>query len=398
MSKKVVVVLFTYNEKDTLEKTVEDILNTGKDLPNHNIELVISDSESPDGTGEIAERLSKKNPKIHYISVGRGLGVGIIEGHKYSIKNLKPDIMAQIDADGQVEVDVLPRLIKVIDDGYDLALGSRFVKGGKNQLSLSRRIFTWGSSLVFRLFIGPMDIQEVTNSARAFTPELFRKINLERLPWREQSFIIQPAFLHEAVLVGAKYKEVPLVFKYRAEGYSKNKVFNYVYDMMAYSIECFLQRFGVNIPVFRLSRRSKTFIKFAIVGFSGTVIDFLFYNLFIKVFGISPGPAKVFSAEIAIVNNFIFNNFWTFKNRNTNTSLLRKFLTFNFFYGGSILIAFFIVDTLHGIYGDGRTNILGLFNISYHNLYFLASIIPVLTWNFTLNHFVTFRHSKKKED
>src|SRR6185436_8912912 len=100
-------------------------------------------------------------------------GVGIIEGHLYSLKNLNPDIMAQLDADGQVEADVLLRLVKAIDDGYDLAIGSRFVQGGKNQLTLSRKIFTWGSSWVFRVMLGPLNVQEVTNSARAFTPTLF---------------------------------------------------------------------------------------------------------------------------------------------------------------------------------------------------------------------------------
>src|SRR5690242_1085501 len=100
--KKVVVVLFTYNERETLEKSVKDVFEQEKELPGHDFELVISDSHSPDGTGEIAQRLANQNKKIHYIDVGKGIGVGIIEGHLYSLRNLKPDIMAQLDADGQV--------------------------------------------------------------------------------------------------------------------------------------------------------------------------------------------------------------------------------------------------------------------------------------------------------
>lgn len=391
--KKVVVVLFTYNERDTLEKTVKEILDIEKDLAGYKLEIVISDSKSPDGTGEIAQRLSDENKNIHYISVGRGIGVGIIEGHKYSLKNLNPDIMAQIDADGQVEIDVLPKLVTAIDEGYDLALGSRFVKGGQNKLSLSRRIFTWGSSLVFRLLIGPFNIQEVTNSARAFTPELFKKINLDRLPWKEQSFIVQPAFLHEAVLAGARYKEVPLIFKYRAEGYSKNKVFNYIYDMVSYSLEAFFQRFGLNIPIYQIAHRSKTLIKFSVVGLTGTLVDFFFYNIFIKFLLLPPATSKGLSAEVAIFNNFILNNLWTFKHRKTKTKLWSRFLIFNLVSLGGILISVLIVKGLHTAYGDGYIN-FGSFRLAYYNLYFFATIPPVMVWNFTINHLVTWKNDE----
>lgn len=255
--KKVVVVLPTFNEEDNIEQFTKKVLDQEKNLPGFQIEVVISDSHSTDKTGEIAAKLAKKIPKIHYIDVDRGLGVGIIEGHLYSLKHLHPDIMAQLDADGQVDVSVLPKLVHAIEDGYTLALGSRFVPGGVNKLSLSRRIFSAGASWVVRLFMGPFDIKEVTNSARAFTPSLFKKINLDRLPWREKSFIIQPAFLNEAIIAGAKYKEVPLVFNNRAEGYSKNKVISYTYDVFTYAFDARLHKMGLSIPFYNLSRKLK---------------------------------------------------------------------------------------------------------------------------------------------
>src|SRR3989338_9780709 len=222
--KQVTVVLPTYNEKANVEKTIEKVLEQQKFLPGWEMHIIIAnDIRSSDGTKEIGKKLAlRKN--IHYIEVEPGLGVGLVEGHRYSLEHLNPDVLAQLDADGQVEADVLVRLVEAIKEGYDLALGSRFVKGGENQLSFTRRVFSMGSSLVFRILVGPFGIREVTNSARAFTPELFKRINFDRLPWREQTFIVQPAFLNEAILAGAKYKEVPLVFKNLAEGYSKNKV------------------------------------------------------------------------------------------------------------------------------------------------------------------------------
>lgn len=390
MQKKIVVVLPTYNERDNIEGFVKEVLDQEKYLPGCSIEVVVSDSGSPDGTGKIAKELAVQNPKVHFIEVERGLGVGLIKGHEYSLEYLKPDIMAQLDADGQVGVDVLPRLVKAIEEGYDLAIGSRFVAGGKNMLSPSRRFFSIASSWISRIIMGPWNIKEFTNSARAFTPELFKRVNLERLPWREKTFIIQPAFLNEAILSGAKYKEVPLVFKNRAEGYSKNKVVNYTYDVLTYAIDARLHKWGINFPLFYLTRRAKTIVKFSIVGFSGTAVDFIFYNIFIAIFGFRPASAKGVSTEIAILNNFTLNNIWTFKYRNTKTGFWRKLLTFNIVSFGGLAIGVLIVKFLHMVYGDGFIQALGL-NIPYYNLYFFATIPPVMMWNFTINHLFTWK-------
>ncbi len=391
--KKVVVLLPTYNEKNNVEKAANAVLAQEKNLPGWEIEVLISDSKSPDGTGEVAAQLAKKNPKIHYLSTGRGLGVGLIEGHTYAVKNLHPDILAQMDADGQVGWDVLPRLVKAIEEGYNLALGSRFVSGGANKLSPMRRLFSAGSSWVSRILIGPFDVKEVTNSARAFTPELFKKINLERLPWKEQTFIVQPAFLHEAVIAGAKYKEVPLVFGDRAEGYSKNKVLNYTYDVITYAVDARLHAWGINIPFFKVTRKAKTLIKFSLVGLLGTFVDFFFYKLFIGSFNIPPATSKGMSAELAIMNNFFFNNFWTFRSRKTNTNTWQRLGMFNLFSLGGLVMGVLIVKFLHTLYGDGFATV-GNFKVAYNNFYFFATIPPVLVWNFTINHFITWKKQK----
>lgn len=391
--KKVVVVLPTYNEKSVLEKTVGKVLEQEKNLPGFRVEVLIVDSGSPDGTGEVAKGLAKSNPRVHFLEVERGLGVGLIKGHQYSLEHLNPDILAQLDADGQVEADVLVRLVRAIEEGYDLALGSRFVAGGENKLSFSRQLFSAGSSLVCRLLMGPFKIREFTNSARAFTPALFRKINLEKLPWKEKTFIIQPAFLNEAILAGAKYKEVPLVFRDRAEGYSKNKVVNYTYDVITYSLDARLHKLGVNFPLFYITRRAKTLIKFGVVGFTGTLVDFFFYKFFINSLGMPPATSKGFSAEIAILNNFAWNHFWTFRYRKNKTNVWQKLGIFNLVSLGGLVIGVLIVKFLHTIFGDGFLEI-GSFRAAYNNFYFFATIPPVLIWNFLINHLVTWKNQE----
>lgn len=392
--KKVVILLPAWNERRSIEKFSEEVLYQEKNSPGWRYEILfVVDERSNDETFEVAQSLSKKNPRIQVIKVAPGLGTALIRGHQYTINHLNPDALAQMDADGQVAPDVLPRLLSVLEDGYDLAIGSRFVEGGKNLLSPSRKFFSAASSIVSRTIMGPFDIKEWSNSARAFTPQLFKKINLKLVPWEEASFIIQPSFLNAAVQAGAKYKEVPLVFKSRAEGYSKMKVFNYTYDVLAYAFDTRLKKWGINIGLFNISRKTKTPVKFGLVGFIGTMVDFAFYKIFINYFGLPPATAKGFSTEAAILSNFLLNNFWTFKYRKTKTSVWQKFGIFNLVSLGGLIIGVLIVKFLHNIYGNGFIDVFGR-PVAYNNFYFFATIPFVMTWNFLVNHLVTWKNNK----
>ncbi|MGD9639545.1 MAG: GtrA family protein, partial [Alphaproteobacteria bacterium] len=187
-----------------------------------------------------------------------------------------------------------------------------------------------------------------------------------------------------------------LVFKDRAEGYSKNKVINYTYDIFTYAIDARLHKWGINFPFFYVTRRAKTFIKFGVVGFTGTIVDFIFYKLFINSFGIPPATSKGFSAEIAILNNFTWNHLWTFKHRKTNTNIWQKLGIFNLVSFGGLAIGVLIVKFLHSVFGDGAVSVGGI-GIAYNNFYFFATIPPVLVWNFTVNHLVTWKHHTEED-
>lgn len=395
MSKKVSVVLPTFNEEANIQSTIDKVLEQEKNLAGWVIHIVVADDvRSTDGTEEIVKNIASENKRVHFIKVQPGLGVGLIEGHQFALDTIHPDVLAQLDADGQVVPDVLVRLVKTIEGDYDFAIGSRFITGGKNQLSFGRRLFTYGASLFCRLLMGPLDISEFTNSARAFTPQIFSKINLKRLPWGEPTFIVQPAFLHEMILAGAKYKEVPLVFKNRLEGYSKNKVFNYTYDVITYCIDARLHSWGYKLPFFHLTRRAKTPVKFGLVGFTGTLVDFIFYKIFINFGGFPPATSKGFSTEIAILNNFMLNNFWTFKYRKTKTNIWQKLGIFNLVSLGGLIIGVLIVKFLHLTYGDGFVDV-GFRKIAFNNFYFFATIPPVMMWNFLMNHFITWKNQEE---
>jgi putative flippase GtrA len=100
------------------------------------------------------------------------------------------------------------------------------------------------------------------------------------------------------------------------------------------------------------------------------------------------------STTIAIQNNFFLNNAWTFKKRKTKTNMWQKWLIFNLVSSGGVAISYLIVLFLHNLYGD-QILWIGQFHLAYNNLYFFATIPPVMMWNFLMNHFFTWKREEE---
>src|SRR3989338_11525428 len=247
---RLVVNIPTYNERENIEEVIKKILPQSKLLPNIDLHVLVSDSHSLDGTAEIVKKISQFNPKVHYLDVKeRGLGIGIVKGHRFAIDKLKADILAQMEGDLSHDPATLPQMVKYIEEGYGLVVGSRLIKGGKNLLGWHRRLFTRGSAFYCKLSWGTFNLSEYTNSYRVFNKNLFEKIDFSKVPWRAKTYIIQPAFLYAAIKAGAKIKEIPITFEDRRRGYSKAKIIAYTLDVL---------KFGAKARF----ERSKTFIKF----------------------------------------------------------------------------------------------------------------------------------------
>lgn len=395
--KKVVVVAPTYNEKGSVSQAVKQILDQNGKVPGFEIHVLVVDSHSPDGTGQIAEKLAHENPKAHYIDMKeRGLGLAIMRGYSYALKNLNADVLMQIDADLQHDPNDIPKFLKKIDEGYEFVEGSRYTKGGTNGISLLRQTFSYGMSIVCRLATGIWQITDFAPSFKAFTKELFNRMDFSSMPYQGTTFLIQPALVVAAANAKAKMIEVPIVFRARGTDRSKNEVANYIIDVLGYMIEIRLSKWGIKLPILYWARRSKTLIKFGTVGLVGTVIDFIFYNYFIGSFGLRPATAKAISTEIAILNNFTWNNVWTFKKRKTKNTLWMKLIIFNTVSFGGLAIGVLVVKFLHLIYGDGVLA-LGPLKVQYYNLYFFATVPPVMIWNFIMNHYFTWKRDDSQE-
>ena len=118
--KRVVVVAPTYNERGSIEEAVKQIVSQDGKVPGYEVHVLVVDSSSPDGTGEVAKKLTDKNPRVHFLDVKeRGLGLGIIRGYEYALKELDADILMQIDADLQHDPNDIPKFLKKIDERYE---------------------------------------------------------------------------------------------------------------------------------------------------------------------------------------------------------------------------------------------------------------------------------------
>ena len=233
MLKKVVVLLPTYNEKNTIEKIVDLILEQQPKIKSYDLQLLIADGHSPDDTWKVAEKLSQANRKIHFIDLqGRGFGLAVMEGTRYAFEDLNADILMQMDADLQHDPNEIPQFIEKIEAGFDFVQGSRYEKGGRNNISLIRQMFSLGSSLTLRALTGVWQVSDFTPSYKAYTKALYQKMSKDSIPWQGTTFLVQPATVVEAYRTGAKITTVPIKFKNREVDKSKNEVFNYLLEIL----------------------------------------------------------------------------------------------------------------------------------------------------------------------
>ncbi len=212
------VVLPTFNEAENLESMVGAVLEAA---PGETGILVVDDA-SPDGTGEIADRLAAEDPRIDVLhrDEKRGLGPAYVAGFGRALA-AGAERIVQMDADFSHDPADVPRLIAATMDGggADLALGSRYVEGGgigdwgKRRKAISR----WGSTYA-RTWLG-LEIQDLTGGFKCYRREVLEGIRLETVSALGYAFQIETTY--RAVQAGFHVVEVPIIFSDRRVGESK---------------------------------------------------------------------------------------------------------------------------------------------------------------------------------
>lgn len=215
MIDNIFVIIATYNEKENIEKLVKEIFSLGID----NLKMIVVDDNSPDGTGRIADDLLRVYPlSVIHRSGKLGLGSALIAGFKKAIQE-GAEIIVTLDADFSHNPQDIPRLLEQIKNGYDLAIGSRKIKGGNIiGWNLWRKFCSTGAMRFSRLLLG-IKTYDVTTNFRCYKTKALEAINYQDVKSNGYSFFEETIYLSEKA--NLKIKEVPVVFNDRTRGKSK---------------------------------------------------------------------------------------------------------------------------------------------------------------------------------
>jgi dolichol-phosphate mannosyltransferase len=209
------VVLPTYNEAENLERIVGAVL---EHLPASSKVLIVDDN-SPDGTGEIADRLAGASESVDVLHRERkeGLGPAYLAGFRVALAG-GADRIIEMDADFSHDPAYLPELIQATDEA-DLAIGSRYVQGGGvMDWGPVRRFISRGGSAYARMALG-LPVRDLTGGFKCFRREVLEAIRLESIEARGYAFQVETTY--RAIKSGFRVVEVPIVFSDRREGTSK---------------------------------------------------------------------------------------------------------------------------------------------------------------------------------
>ena len=209
------VILPTYNEVENLERIVAAIL---EHLPESR-QILIVDDNSPDGTGELADRLAASDDDVSVLHRQRkeGLGPAYLAGFRIAL-DAGADRIIEMDADFSHDPAYLPLLIEATE-AADLAIGSRYVPGGGvTEWGAMRRFISRGGSAYARIALG-LQVRDLTGGFKCFRRNVLEAIDLSTIEARGYAFQVETTY--RAIKAGFTVAEVPIVFKDRADGTSK---------------------------------------------------------------------------------------------------------------------------------------------------------------------------------
>jgi len=232
-----------------------------------------------------------------------------------------------MDADGQHPPRFVKDMIKAYLDGAEYVIGSRYIKGGSipKEWALSRKAVSYLGNLFIRLVLLKPSLHDLTTGFRLTKVKgVLDKIDLDNL-MEPHRFAYKVDLLYQSFKNSNKTVEVPLEFAPRTQEKSK---FNPKEMISTFKVAIIL---GI--------KDKARLIKFGVVGFTGFIVNFIFLRVF-RASGQTETLSWLFSTELAILNNFVFNNVWTFKEEKIAgvSRWVKKFLQFNLTSAGALII------------------------------------------------------------
>jgi dolichol-phosphate mannosyltransferase len=211
---RTLVVIPTYNEAANVESVVDRLLRA-----NPGVDVLVVDDGSPDGTGDLADKLAVREPAVNVLhrTVKEGLGAAYLAGFAWGLER-GYDVLVEMDADGSHQPEQLPALLEALQSA-DLVLGSRWVPGGGViNWPLRRQLLSRGGTTYARLALG-IQLRDATGGFRAFRRATLEGLDLGSV--KSQGYCFQIDLARRAVDRGYRVVEVPITFVEREYGESK---------------------------------------------------------------------------------------------------------------------------------------------------------------------------------
>jgi len=212
---RTLIVTPTYNEKDNLENFVAAVRGA---LPEAHILIV--DDNSPDGTGDIADSIAQKdsNVRVLHRAGKQGLGTAYVEGFKKGLAE-GFDRFFEMDADLSHDAKYLKDFVRALDEGADVVIGSRNIRGGGVEgWGPGRHFISKGGSIYSRVILG-LNVKDLTSGYKAFSRRALEAIDFQTV--RSNGYSFQIEMTYRAIRKGMKVAEVPIIFVDRTAGHSK---------------------------------------------------------------------------------------------------------------------------------------------------------------------------------
>lgn len=346
----ITVIVPTLNEKDNVEHLAEKI----KDVLKQDYEIIFVDHNSDDGTVEKINQLEERSNNIRTVLKGdrEGLGAAIIQG----LEAAKGDIIVQIDADFSHPAEKIPDLIQQLNNGRDLAIGSRYIEGGGRNDPFHRRVFPIiGSILYTKLLSSP--VKDFTSGFKAYSQKSAKLVleNKENFP---RGFHFQASSLFYLLENEIDVVEVPIEFSERRSGKPKYGFGDLIDNGLLFG------------KLF--TEKHKNFWKLGVVGTSTALLNMATLFLLTEFFGVYYLFSAAIAVELSIISNFVLDNIWDLAERGRAKlrNIFRCFKRYNLVSLSGLILNLLILWFL--------TDIVGI----YYLISNLVAIIMLLGWNF----------------
>ena len=370
---KVVIVMPAWNEVENIKSMVEVLTQDEFPKIGADMQLLIVDNHSTDGTAEAAEDASKKYNNVHIIQQkNSGLGWAYVSGMQYAIDELKADAILEMDADFQHPPRFVKPMVEAYLSGAEYVIGSRYIEGGSvpKEWAASRKAISFFGNLFIRTVLLNFKIHDLTTGFRLSKVRgVLDKIELVKLRDLDK-FAYKVDLLYQSLKNSKKTVEVPLEFASRTKDKSK---FNWKEMVATFKLAIIL---GI--------KDKQRFIKFGVVGFTGFLVNYLGLE-FLKRMGLTTYWATLFATEMSIISNFILNNIWTIKDKTITSvkDVIMQFAKFNLSSLFAVIVQPLVVNGATTLFGD--TSLIRLAGLLF------ALFLVVVPYNYIVYNLFIWR-------